>query len=79
MKAETGTCRASFEKWYFNVQTGKCETFVYGGCDGNGNNFASKEDCEGFCGVVAPREESTKPDCTLSSEVGPCRYYFLTL
>ena len=29
-----GMCRGYFEKFYFNNVTGKCETFVYGGCGG---------------------------------------------
>ena len=84
MRIETGTCRASLERWYFNAQTGNCEAFEYGGCDGNRNNFASKEKCEDFCGSALtprPRENDSKIDCHLPAEVGPCRaaiqrYYF---
>ncbi len=30
-----GRCKAAMERFYFNVRSGKCETFVYGGCGGN--------------------------------------------
>ena len=35
---------------FYNVETGLCEQFVYGGCDGNANNFATREECEATCG-----------------------------
>ena len=76
LKPETGNCRASLQRWHFNPQKGACQTFEYGGCDGNGNNFASKEKCESFCGgrgVSSSRKSVDKPDCHLPAEVGPCR------
>ena len=36
-------------RWAYNSQTGQCQSFVYGGCEGNGNNFESREDCEESC------------------------------
>ncbi|XP_075524945.1 carboxypeptidase inhibitor SmCI-like [Dermacentor variabilis] len=44
-----GRCRAAFPRWHFDKKTGKCERFIYGGCNGNGNNFMSKIECEDFC------------------------------
>ncbi|CAL1298899.1 unnamed protein product [Larinioides sclopetarius] len=44
-----GPCRGAFPRFFFNKQTGQCERFSYGGCDGNSNNFMSKEDCEAVC------------------------------
>merc|ERR1712179_140108 len=40
-----GRCRAGFKRWTFSEQKG-CYQFIYGGCDGNANNFFSKENCE---------------------------------
>ncbi|GIY61357.1 papilin [Caerostris darwini] len=44
-----GPCRAAFRRFFFNKQTGQCERFIYGGCQGNSNNFHSQEDCEAVC------------------------------
>lgn len=41
----------SSPRFFFNTQSQECESFQYQGCDGNSNNFASREDCEGYCGV----------------------------
>ncbi|XP_064644288.1 eppin-like [Lineus longissimus] len=46
---ETGQCRAGFRVWGFNSKQGQCEQFTYGGCQGNGNRFESKTECEGRC------------------------------
>ena len=46
---EKGTCRASFKRFHFNVDSGMCEEFLYGGCAGNANNFETKRDCEVMC------------------------------
>ncbi|GAB6024412.1 hypothetical protein CHUAL_009577 [Chamberlinius hualienensis] len=44
-----GSCRASMKRWYFDKVTQKCQQFIYGGCDGNGNNFETKRQCESVC------------------------------
>ena len=50
---EVGKCRASKPRFYFNVKSGTCELFIYGGCDGNGNNYMTKTDCEESC-ITSP-------------------------
>lgn len=49
LKEAVGRCRAAFQRWHFNMETGKCESFIYGGCHGNKNNFRTKIECEEFC------------------------------
>ncbi|KAK7803702.1 hypothetical protein U0070_014073 [Myodes glareolus] len=44
-----GRCRASIPRWWYNVTDGSCQPFVYGGCEGNGNNYQSKEECLAKC------------------------------
>ena len=44
-----GDCRAAFPRWYYNTDSKECEEFVWGGCDGNDNNFASEVKCELRC------------------------------
>ena len=34
-KKDPGPCRAAFPKYFYNVETGRCEKFIYGGCRGN--------------------------------------------
>ncbi|CAI9597847.1 unnamed protein product [Staurois parvus] len=50
---ETGSCRASFSRWYYDPLSKKCMGFTYGGCNGNGNNFMYEEECEEFCRGVS--------------------------
>ena len=47
--AQTGMCRAYFPRYFYNAATNRCESFIYGGCGGNANNFASKAQCESKC------------------------------
>ncbi|KIH61468.1 Kunitz/Bovine pancreatic trypsin inhibitor domain protein [Ancylostoma duodenale] len=39
-------CGASFvSRYYFNIVTGQCTSFQFGGCDGNYNNFLTVQQC----------------------------------
>ena len=46
---DVGPCRAFFRRFYFNMQTRKCEQFIYGGCVGNPNNFEHISQCQQEC------------------------------
>ncbi|XP_069685862.1 thrombin inhibitor hemalin-like [Periplaneta americana] len=46
---DAGLCKGYFEKYAFNLASGTCKKFVYGGCPVNGNKFDSVEDCESVC------------------------------
>ncbi len=50
LRKKVGPCRAKLERFYFDVESKTCDNFSYGGCDGNGNNFKSRELCETVCG-----------------------------
>lgn len=58
---ETGLCRASIARWFYNAATQQCEKFMYGGCGGNANNFYSYEQCVNRCPdlVVCPQQSAT--------------------
>jgi hypothetical protein len=45
-----GPCKALIPRFFFNADTGDCEPFNYGGCQGNANNFETAEQCEQACG-----------------------------
>ncbi|XP_073968316.1 kunitz-type serine protease inhibitor Bt-KTI-like isoform X2 [Bombus fervidus] len=45
----TGTCRGHFTRVGYNVDMGQCVYFVYGGCEGNANNFETMQDCQQSC------------------------------
>ncbi|KAM4014284.1 kunitz-type protease inhibitor 1 isoform 2-T2 [Anomaloglossus baeobatrachus] len=49
---DTGPCRASFSRFYYDPVAMKCMGFTYGGCSGNRNNFLQEVDCEEFCSGV---------------------------
>ena len=49
LASQTGMCRAALPRFFFNSETGSCESFLYGGCGGNSNNFDTKDDCLNSC------------------------------
>ena len=82
-----GPCRGYFEKIFFNSSVRECQMFVYGGCQGNGNNFATADECNRNCApqnqlimpVAAvselPEKKFTEGDCLLAAEAGRCLAY----
>lgn len=48
------------QRYFYNGSSMACETFHYGGCMGNGNNFVSEKEClqtcrtVGECGPTSP-------------------------
>jgi len=68
---DPGPCDDVILRWYFNVDTGICEPFGYGGCEGNENNFETLVACQFAC----------MDFCALPPKYGPCqanhhRWYF---
>lgn len=49
LQVDEGPCRGEIERYYYNTLTQKCETFYYGGCQGNANNFKSYQECQKSC------------------------------
>ncbi|XP_065171313.1 papilin-like isoform X3 [Atheta coriaria] len=68
---DPGYCNESIASFYFNIQTQRCETFTYSGCGGNGNRYASIEQCERQCGAFRGQDV-----CSFPPDQGTCRGYF---
>lgn len=66
LPVEPGRCSSTEERYFFNPQTGLCETFEYGGCEGNKNNFVGLDACKELCEDV----------CSQPQDPGPCYAYF---
>lgn len=57
LSTDRGPCHNFTAHWYYDVNYGGCSRFWYGGCEGNGNRFDSKEECEAVC--VRPPAKGT--------------------
>ena len=89
-----GHCRGYLERYYFSAQSNQCISFIYGGCAGNGNNFASKTECLAVCtnytstGLSKNRKSGgieyvtafprIRSDCSRPITKGPCAESFQT-
>ena len=60
---EIGPCRAAIPRWHYDPRSRSCAQFLYGGCQGNQNNFERQDECERRCGVVR-RERPTQTPTT---------------
>ena len=66
---ETGPCRALIPRWFFNADSGRCEEFAYGGCQGNSNNFQTAEACAEACpGEPCDCPKIFAPVCGINGE-----------
>ncbi|CAF1151451.1 unnamed protein product [Rotaria sp. Silwood1] len=65
---EVGPCQGEFIRFYYDIITGQCRSFVYGGCKKNKNNFLTLKDCLKTC--VEPRQ---KDICLQPKVIGTCQ------
>ena len=73
LKQEPGPCRDYLHRFYFDTASGVCKEFVFGGCEGNKNNFKTMGECEARCSVdfSLPIEEDFKLEfCFLAKDEG---------
>jgi len=49
LKPNALPCEALFFKWTFSGDSGRCQPFTYGGCDGTENLFDSEYQCQRKC------------------------------
>lgn len=50
---DSGPCDAAIQRYYYDSESGRCALFIWGGCDGNGNNFATAGECAETCDASA--------------------------
>ncbi|XP_037499355.2 tissue factor pathway inhibitor 2 [Rhipicephalus sanguineus] len=65
---KTGPCRAYMLSWFFDKRHLVCKMFVYGGCHGNGNRFATEMECQSSC---LP-QSSQRGICSLDPKLERC-------
>ncbi|MCB0707073.1 MAG: BPTI/Kunitz domain-containing protein [Saprospiraceae bacterium] len=46
---DPGPCRGSFQRYYYDQESGECKQFIYGGCQGV-VPFETMEECQAACG-----------------------------
>ena len=49
MEKDYGPCVGRFYKWFYDNRRKECREFTFGGCEGNGNRFSSRDECETVC------------------------------
>uniref|UniRef100_A0A3P9LW93 Kunitz-type protease inhibitor 1 n=1 Tax=Oryzias latipes TaxID=8090 RepID=A0A3P9LW93_ORYLA len=52
----TGPCRASIPRWFYDPLKLKCYSFIFGGCNGNENNFEDETTCMETCKDVSEKD-----------------------
>lgn len=68
LRPAPGPCLAFFPRFFFNATSKLCQEFIYGGCQGNGNNFKDIESCMNKCIIDTP---SSDDPCLLHT----CPFY----
>uniref|UniRef100_A0A224YRU8 Tissue factor pathway inhibitor n=1 Tax=Rhipicephalus zambeziensis TaxID=60191 RepID=A0A224YRU8_9ACAR len=48
--SDKGRCEYNITRYFYHPARRICQRFIYGGCDGNGNNFNNWRDCTLRCG-----------------------------
>ncbi|XP_030728170.1 WAP, Kazal, immunoglobulin, Kunitz and NTR domain-containing protein 1 [Globicephala melas] len=66
LPAVQGPCQGWEPRWAYSPLLQQCHPFEYSGCEGNGNNFESRESCEDACPI--PRTPPCRA-CRLRSKL----------
>ncbi|XP_040920503.1 low-density lipoprotein receptor-related protein 11 [Toxotes jaculatrix] len=66
-----GPCKGTFPRWYYDQNAGECKHFLYGGCQGNHNNFLQESDCVSECIQKSPsfKPATVAPPITKQTEI----------
>ena len=74
LSMDIGPCQGSEIRYYYDVLAGGCRHMVYGGCDGNQNNFMSAEECFKVCGGDALVPTHRPPVTTVTEDPHRSKY-----
>lgn len=55
-KIATGSCNETLAKWGFDEGSRQCQPFYFSGCEGNDNNFDTRQECQTTCPNAFPPE-----------------------
>lgn len=61
MEPDPGHCSAELIKFFYDSTSQRCRQFIYGGCDGNQNNFVTEDDCLRTCLHTSTSQAVGKP------------------
>lgn len=64
---EQGPCNGTFENWFFEKESDTCRPFLYGGCKGNDNRYATESACNYHC---------KRPGVQKSKQLCKCNFGF---
>ncbi|KAG5839522.1 hypothetical protein ANANG_G00205860 [Anguilla anguilla] len=70
---EFGHCMGRYLLWYYDPFHGKCKTFRFSGCGGNGNRFLSEHHCNTTCAGIIDQgdmEEEVESDTPAGLIIG---------
>ncbi|XP_059058505.1 tissue factor pathway inhibitor-like [Achroia grisella] len=81
LKPDVGPCRGNIDMYYYDPTSSECKLFKWGGCQGNGNRFDTKTECNNVC-LTKPDTPKMRPRwCYLTFDYGFCfgainRWYY---
>lgn len=67
LKPESGRCKASITRWYYEEKWGECRAFIWGGCGGVAP-FESAEQCQSVCRVAPAADAAAAPAAKQKAE-----------
>ena len=67
------------ERFFYDQQTGQCETFLYGGCGATLNHFVTRSDCERTCRPLNMCFQPMPRGATCEDGYTVTKYFFNTV